>query len=304
MVAEIYIGTSGWSYEDWRGIVYPKSPPKGFRELAYYAEIFDAVEINTTFYRPPLPQYCEKWLDDVDPNPRFKFTLKLWQRFTHTRDTKWTEEEAGTFKAGIEPLAEAGRLGAVLIQFPWSFRNSQSSRGWLANLAETFAEYPLVLEVRHASWNNRASLEFMRSLNLNFCNIDQPVTKSSIPPTSIATGPIAYYRFHGRNYRNWFKKDAGRDARYDYLYTPEELQPWIENIEEMEKRVEQIYVMTNNHYRGQAPVNALQMRSALKGTAARVPPSLVERYPDLGGVRRTLRNSASMRSPDSTISSS
>jgi len=284
MAAEVYVGTSGWSYDDWYGTVYPDVPRTGFRELPYYCEFFDAVEINTTFYRPPPPQYCEKWLREVEDNPRFKFTLKLWQRFTHERGSKWTADEVETFKTGIQPLAEAGRLGAMLVQFPWSFRNSEANRGWLADLAHTFAEHPLVLEVRHASWNVEPALGFMRQLDLNFCNIDQPVSRSSIPPTSIATGPIGYYRFHGRNSENWFKKNAGRDARYDYLYNDGELQPWIDNIKEMESRIEQIYVMTNNHYRGQAPVNALQMKAALKGEKVRVPVTLVEYYPVLRSV--------------------
>ncbi|MBM4046376.1 MAG: DUF72 domain-containing protein [Planctomycetes bacterium] len=281
-MADLYVGTSGWSYPDWKGVVYPPEASRG--ELPYYAQFFDAVEINSTFYRPPQPNYARKWLNDVKENPRFKFTLKLWQRFTHERGEKWKTEEADTFKAGIAPLADSGKLGAVLMQFPWSFPNTESNREWVAELARTFGEHPLVLEVRHATWNTKPALDFLRQNRLNFCNIDQPVTRSSIPPTSLATGPLAYYRFHGRNYENWFKKDAGRDDRYNYLYSEAELKPWTDQIAEMAKRIEQIYIMANNHYRGQAPVNALQMKSALTGERVRVPATLIQYYPVLRGV--------------------
>ncbi len=280
MPAELYIGTSGWSYPDWEGIFYPPGIKRSFNRLAYYAEHFDTVEINTSFYRPPNPDYCKKWLRDVAGNPRFMFTAKLWQHFTHERDKPWTPADVDVFRRSIEPLASAGKLGALLVQFPWSFRNGQRERQWLAGLAAAFKDYPRVLEVRHVSWQCEPALNFFRDLGLNFCNIDQPPTRNSIGPTSIATGDVAYYRFHGRNEANWFSKEANRDQRYDYLYSDEELQPWVDNITEMEKRIEQIYVMTNNHYRGQAPVNALQMQAMLGGKP-RVPATLVEHYPVL-----------------------
>ena len=284
MAGAVYIGTSGWSYPDWEGIFYPQGAGKKLNRLSYYAEYFDSVEVNTSFYRPPNPDYCAKWLREVAGNPRFTFTAKLWQRFTHEREQPWTQDDVDVFRRGMEPLMQAGKLGALLLQFPWSFRNAETERKWLARLSGAFAEFPKVLEVRHASWMCDPALAFFRSLGLSFCNIDQPPTRDSIGPTSIDTGPIAYFRFHGRNSDNWFNKDAGRDERYDYLYNSEELQPWIENVEEMERRIEQIYVMTNNHYRGQAPVNALQMRAALGDSPVRVPRSLVTYYPVLEGI--------------------
>lgn len=281
MKSKLHIGTSGWSYPDWEGIFYPKGADRKFNRLEYYAQYFDTVEVNTSFYRPPNPNYCEKWLRDVSENPRFMFTAKLWQQFTHQRDEPWTEGDLDLFRQGMAPLMDAGKLGALLVQFPWSFKNTQPERQWLSKLSQAFDELPKVLEVRHLSWHSKPALEFFRSLNLSFCNIDQPPSRNSIGPTSLATGPLAYYRFHGRNAENWFKKDAGRDDRYDYLYSDDELKPWIDNIEEMEKRIEQIYVMTNNHYRGQAPVNALQMKGMLEGERPKVPASLVEYYPVL-----------------------
>ena len=125
-MGELYVGTSGWSYPDWKGIVYPQAPGK-LNELEYLSHYFDTVEINTTFYRPPNPAYCLKWLRDVQHNPRFKFTAKLWQRFTHERTQKWTPDEARLFKDGIAPLHKAGKLGVLLVQFPWAFPNVEAS---------------------------------------------------------------------------------------------------------------------------------------------------------------------------------
>jgi len=284
MPAQTYVGTSGWSYDDWKGVVYPARPPRGFHGLAYLSQFFDTVEVNTSFYRPPNPRYCEGWLERVQANPRFQFTMKLWQRFTHERETPWTERETAQFKESVAPVTESGRLGALLVQFPWSFRYTPRNQDWLRRISEDFAEYPLALEVRHVSWHCDDALDAMKQQRLNFCNIDQPVTRTSIGPTNISTGPIAYYRFHGRNRDAWFDRTAGRDKRYDYLYSPSELDPWVESIQEMEKRVEQIYVMTNNHFRGQAPVNALQIKAALAGARVKVPAGLIEYYPVLRGV--------------------
>jgi len=185
------------------------------------------------------------------------------------------------FKSGIRPLREANRFGALLMQFPWSFTAGEPSRDWLRRLSEAFGEFPCVFEVRHASWDSPESREFLRRAGLNFCNIDQPPSRSSIGPTSFATGPIAYYRFHGRNAQAWFARDAGRDERYNYLYTGDELAPWAENIAAMAKEVQKLFVMNNNHYRGQAVVNALQLKSALSGRKVRVPELLAEQYPVL-----------------------
>ena len=286
MAAVVHIGTSGWSYDDWKGVVYPTKRGKGFRELEYLSRFFDAVEVNTSFYRPPRAEYCERWLQDVAANERFRFTMKLWQRFTHERDKPWTAPEAAQFKESIAPIAESGRLGTLLVQFPWSFENTDANQDWLKQISEAFTDYPLTLEVRHATWDGPEAQGFMRQERLNFCNIDSPSTRRSIGPTNVATGPVAYYRFHGRNREAWFDKDAGRDERYNYLYSTDELRPWVENIEDMMRRVEQIYVMTNNHYRGQAPVNALQIKAALSGEKVRVPNALTEYYPVLSPIAR------------------
>jgi len=281
MPANIYIGAAGWSYPDWEGVVYPSPRPRGKTELAYLANFLDAVEVNTSFYRPPAAAMAERWVKQVAEKPGFLFTAKLWQRFTHERERGWTAAEVEQFKSGIRPLREANRFGALLMQFPWSFRADGANRDWLSRLAEVFGEFPCVLEVRHASWDSPESREFLRRAGLNFCNIDQPPSRSSIGPTSVATGPVAYYRFHGRNAQAWFARDAGRDERYNYLYSDDELAPWAEKIAAMAAEVQRLFVMNNNHYRGQAVVNALQLKSSLSGKKVRVPELLAEQYPAL-----------------------
>ena len=286
MSGKVAVGVSGWSYADWRGVVYPARRPRGFSELAHVASFLGAVELNMSFYRPPTPAMAEGWLRRISAVPDFLFTAKLWQRFTHERENVWSAAEAQRFKEGIRPLAEAGKLGALLAQFPWSFRATQENRDWLRRVADAFGDLPCVVEVRHASWNADETAAFLRQHRLNFCNVDQPRARDSLGMTNLATGPIAYYRFHGRNRRAWFSKDAGRDARYDYLYAGSELAPWIDSIAAMADRVQQIFVMNNNHYRGQAVVNALQIKAALTRRKVAAPPSLVGAYPVLRDIAR------------------
>ena len=277
---EIRIGPAGWSYEDWRGVVYPAQRPRGFSELEYIAHYFDTVEINTTFYRPPSPWLARQWTHKVSHNPRFQFTAKLWQRFTHEGSGIGTEDER-VFKEAIEPLVAGDRLGALLIQFPWRFKNDPGNREWLATLCDAFFEYPLVVEFRHASWLARETLDFLRERNVGFANIDQPVIGRSIPPTAEATSAIAYVRFHGRNYQDWFREGAGRDARYNYLYSDEELDEWIDRIRDLEGKSSKSFLIYNNHYGGKAVVNALQMKAKLTGKPVPAPPTLLDAFPAL-----------------------
>jgi len=276
--ADLYVGTAGWSYDDWKGIVYPQSPPRGFRGLRFLADYFNTLELNNTFYRPPRPGFCRAWLRDVADRPDFSFTAKLWQRFTHERAAGWSESELTLFRDGIAPLAEAGRLGALLVQFPWSFRYGEVARDWLSRLVDDFADAPLVLEVRSREWLGEEALEFIGSLGVGFCNIDQPRLRGNIPLTDHAFGKVGYLRLHGRNAEAWFAKGAGRDARYDYLYGPPELDEIQGAIERIAEKVERIYVIANNHYRGQAPVNALQLMGRLTGQEVPLPELLSQHY--------------------------
>jgi len=284
---KIRIGPAGWSYEDWKGRVYPDPPPRGFDPLEYLATFFDVIEINSSFYRPPTQKMTRSWVRRVSHHPTFEFTAKLYQKFTHERGTA-TEEDEMTFKHGIEPLVEAGRFGALLIQFPWSFKNTTEAREYLAKLMHTFKDYPLVLEVRHASWNVEAVYAFLRENGIGFCNIDQPIFERSLKPTSRLTASIGYIRLHGRNYENWFSDRADAAARYDYLYSPEELKPWIENIRQIAIHAKATYVITNNHYQGKGAANALELKSKIDGRAVSVPQPLLSTYPRLEEVAEQL----------------
>lgn len=273
------IGPAGWSYKDWCGIVYPAQRPRGFHELSFLADYFDTVEINVSFYRPIPAKTATAWIEKIQQNRNFRFTAKLWRGFTHERDA--TSADESEFKDGLSPLQEAGRLGAVLLQFPWSFRNTQENREYVARLGARFVEYPLVLEVRHASWSELGTLDMLEQLDVGLCNIDQPLFKRSIKPAALSTSATGYVRLHGRNYQNWFTENEHVGERYDYLYSANELAPWLDRIKTVEHATNDTYVVTNNHYLGKAVVNALEISSILRAAPVPVPASLLERYPEL-----------------------
>jgi uncharacterized protein YecE (DUF72 family) len=275
----IRVGPAGWSYADWDGIVYPRPRSRAFHEAEYLAQFFDTIEINTSFYQPLRATMAKSWVARVEHNPNFKFTAKLWRRFTHERGA--THEEEKTFKAGLTPLVEANRLGALLVQFPWSFKNTRESREYLGALVVQFMEYPLVVEVRHASWNQLEVFRLLADLGVGFCNIDQPLIGRSIGPSERATGPVGYIRLHGRNYEQWFSSENHPEERYNYLYRVDELEPWAKRIKQVEREAEVTYVIANNHFEGKAIVNALQLTHLISGRPVSVPEVLIARYPQL-----------------------
>ena len=276
----IRIGPAGWSYKDWEGVVYPQKPGKNFDPLAYLARFFNTIEINSSFYRPPTVSTTESWTRRVAANKSFTFTAKLHRLFTHERG-KATRKDEKEFRDGMAPLMKAGKLGALLLQFPWSFKNTNEDRVYLAKLIEQFSDYPLVLEVRHTSWNNESVYEWLEERGVGICNIDQPVFARSIRPAARTTSPVGYVRMHGRNYQNWFRDKAPRDERYNYLYSLDELDPWLTRIKQVSKQTRETYVITNNHFRGQAVVNALEIKAALEEDAVPAPDPLFEHYPRL-----------------------
>lgn len=277
----VRVGPAGWSYEDWKDIVYPPGMPSRIHPVEFLSQFFDTIEINSTFYRPPSARTSASWASRAAANERFKYTVKLWQRFTHEREEWPSEDEVTAFASGIAPLAVAGKLGAVLVQFPWSFKRTPENRQWLARVMDAFAEYPLALEVRHASWDEPHVYEELAERGVAFCNIDQPIFSKSIEPGAKVTSRVGYVRLHGRNAQDWFREEAGRDERYNYLYSPEELKPWVEKIQRIRSVADETYVITNNHYRGQAVVNALEIQHRLGHAPVEVPTSLVEHYPRL-----------------------
>ncbi len=280
MLRKIHIGPAGWSYKDWEGVVYPQKPGSKFDPLAYLAQFFDTIEINSSFYRPPLAATSKSWAKRVAQNPHFLFTAKLHQVFTHERG-KATGEDEIAFREGMDPLADAEKLGALLLQFPWSFKNTPEEASYLEKLIERFKDYPLVIEVRHTSWNTPAIYETLESRGVGICNVDQPLFTKSIRPAALTTSPIGYVRLHGRNYHDWFREDAPRDDRYNYLYSLEELEPWIVRIKEVAAQTKESYVITNNHFLGKAVVNALELKSTLEEKPVAAPWPLFKEYPRL-----------------------
>jgi uncharacterized protein YecE (DUF72 family) len=288
----IRIGTAGWSYKDWEGIFYP--PGMSLRKqhaLEYLARFFDTTEINTSFYGPLKPELAKLWCRKVAPvNRNFLFTAKLYRAFTHSpvavmeptsaATIRPTDEDETRTREGLDAIASEGRLGALLIQFPVSFKNTSLNREYLERLLRQFIEYPRVVEVRHSSWNDAATLAAFAQKNVGFCNIDQPVLGRSLAPTEHVTGTIAYVRLHGRNYEQWFDSD-NRNDRYNYLYNERELAGWKERIENVAQRAQTTYVITNNHFESKAGVNALELKAMVSGKRVAAPPTLIKRYPEL-----------------------
>lgn len=281
-----FIGPAGWSYEDWKGIVYPSRAGRGLQPLAYLARYFNTIEINSSFYHIPAPSQCEKWLETVEPFVAFQFTVKLWQGFTHVRESL-DDRSLKQWHAALEPLRDAGRLGAVLVQFPWSFKRTTANTRYLEALAHALAPDPLAIETRHDGWNHESFLNWLRENGYAFCNIDQPPLKRCLPPTEHVTAPQAYVRLHGRNEANWFREDADVVERYKYLYTKEELGDWIERFRRLIEKAEKVFVITNNHAEGRAVANAIEIQSLLSGEKVKAPPTLVRRYSDLAEFSRT-----------------
>jgi uncharacterized protein YecE (DUF72 family) len=283
-MAAIRIGPAGWSYSDWAGYVYPTPRPRGFHEATYLAQFFDTIEINTSFYQPLNPEHARQWVDRVSANPRFVFTAKLWQKFTH--DPSPTAEDERAVRAGFDVLRKASKLGAVLLQFPFAFHRTTETTTYLSTVLKRFADYPLAVEVRHATWDDPEVFALLREHRAAFCNIDQPVIGRSLEPSDEVTATIAYVRLHGRRYDTWFSDDPEIPAheRYNYLYSAAELAPWASRIKTVAEQARNTFVITNNHYLGKAVVNALELISMLKSSKVQVPDPLRLRYPELEAI--------------------
>jgi len=279
--ALVRVGPAGWSYPDWSGYVYPTHRSKGFHEATYLAGFFDTIEINTSFYQPLRPDHAASWVDRVAANPAFLFTAKLWQRFTH--DPSASAEDERAVRAGFDVLRDAEKLGAVLLQFPFSFHRTPETVSYLTSVLKRFADYPLVVELRHSSWQTKETLALLSEHRAGFCNIDQPVIGHSLKPSAESTSQIGYVRLHGRRYDSWFSDDPTTPSheRYNYLYSLEELDPWVARIHTIQKHTRNIFVVTNNHFQGKAVVNALQLIGILTGKKVKVPEPLRQHYPAL-----------------------
>jgi uncharacterized protein YecE (DUF72 family) len=268
--AKIYIGTSGWSYPKgegtWKGYFYPKVK---INELEYYSQFFNTVEINSSFYRPPNPGYVYNWARSVPKD--FLFTVKLWQKFTHPKMYKEatgeeaviSQEDVDTFKRSIEPLVKYSKLGALLAQFPPSFKNDSFGQQIISAVIRTFGQYQLAVELRHRSWSDHESTSsLLRSHNVAWVQIDEPKFSSSIATELPITSDMAYFRFHGRNAEMWWKGDS--ETRYRYLYSPEEIEELSARVKSVAADTKLLFVLFNNHWQAYAPHNAVDIKRPLR----------------------------------------
>ena len=288
------IGTSGWNYPSgrgtWNGIFYPEPAerPRGFDELGFYAERFNTVEINSTFYGQPRATVSLGWVKRTPPG--FEFSVKLYQKFTHpnlvTDKSPVSPADVDAFKAGIEPLAAGGRLGPLLAQFPSSFKDSPEAREYLDCLLATFRDYEVAVELRHKSWSDDAPAIFdlLYAHRAEWAQIDEPKFRFSIRQDLMPNIKGFYYlRLHGRNAEQWWDHERSED-RYNYLYSEEELEPFAEAVSTARALVKKQYIYMNNHFAAQAVADAAVLRHLLDDPVAKpMPPELVRRYPMLEG---------------------
>ena len=305
------IGTSGWSYPSgkgaWNGVFYPPTRSKragtaGFDELRFYAAHFDTVEVNSTFYGQPRAEVTRGWVERTPHG--FEFSLKLYQKFTHPKMFKEaalksapgsggslldllaqvTQSDIDDFRRGIDPLASAGRMGALLAQFPPSFKDSPESRDYLAQLLRAFSDYPLAVELRHRSWSDAVgdTLSMLNACGAAWVQIDEPKFRFSIRQNYLPNVTSFYYmRLHGRNAAQWWRHDKSED-RYNYLYSAEELREFSDVAGAAKELVKKSYLYTNNHFSAKSVVNAVMLKAQLgEPIEGEYPPELVERYPEI-----------------------
>ena len=266
----IYLGTSGWSYPSgygkWSGIFYP--PRWSGDELAYYAERFTAVEVNSSFYRLPGAATARSWVERTPAG--FRFTVKLFRKFTHPEfyareegaSPEISAEDVAGMRAALDALATEGRLGAALIQYPDFFFRNEANAAALSRTLDYFRDYPLAVELRNRSWQNSATDELLASYRATFARIDEPFFRNLGVPAASAES-VSYWRFHGRNTAGWRKPGAGA-RRYDYLYTSDEVDELADAVARHLQPDRPMYLFFNNHPGGQAAANAVSLAKRLK----------------------------------------
>ncbi len=307
----IRIGTSGWNYPSgagtWNGIFYPSSKKCGSRkfqnkgskidELSYYSEHFDTVEVNSTFYQPLRVEIARRWTQRTPRN--FEFSVKLYQKFTHqntfahtenTRNQKAGKSDVDNFRKGLEPMACLGKLGAILAQFPASFKSESCSRDYLTWLLTEFRDYPVAVELRHRSWSDDldGTLSLLNEFDATWTQIDEPKFNFSIRQNYLPNIKSFYYmRLHGRNSEKWWKHNTAEE-RYNYLYSRDELRPISETIDSSRRVVKKLYLYLNNHFSAKAVANAVSLKQQLGlPVEGEYPPQFLVYYPELKGIIST-----------------
>jgi len=281
-----YIGTAGWSYKDWVPSFYPKQQSGNFDWLKFYANYFNCVEVNATYYTYLSPKIIESWIRKLEDTEDFIFNIKLHQDFTHHRN--FNEQNIREVRYNLDLLRKAERLGGLLIQFPYSFSFDAISIEHIRKLREIFSDISCFVEVRHLSWRNERAYEFFKKNDLTFCTIDQPQVGQAIPFEPVITNDKAYIRFHGRNVEAWKKSISSfgqhqtyeeQSSRYKYLYSPGELIEIMQEIKLIEGRVKEIHIITNNHPQGDAVANAFELIHLLEEkTKVNMPETIVKAY--------------------------
>ena len=308
--SNVLIGTSGWSYPSgegtWNGIFYPAAGkrPRGsgkFDELRFYAEHFDTVEVNSSFYRIPSVKTTRSWAERTPKS--FEFSLKLFQKFTHPEmfhkatgadPLDLDQKDVDEFRAALDPLASAGKLGALLAQFPASFKNEANTKGYLEWLLARFAEYPLAVELRHKSWSDdpKDTLQLLGEHGAAWAQIDEPKFRLSIRQNFLPNVRTFYYlRLHGRNAAQWWSHEKSED-RYNYFYSAKELEPIAEAAKEASREVKKAYLYANNHFSAKSVANAAILKHQLgQDVAGEYPEEMVKEYPDLKRIVKILPGS-------------
>ena len=313
-MSNLRIGTSGWSYPSgrgaWTGVFYPprRGRARTFDELSFYAEHFDTVEVNSTFYGQPQSEVTRRWAERTPDG--FEFAVKLYQKFTHPNMfrerverslpadlgntdqvvealSRPTEADLDEFKRGVEPLASAGKLGPLLAQFPASFKRNESSILYLTDLLDALAGYAIAVELRHGSWSDALAetLALLNSYQAAWVQIDEPKFRFSIRQNYLPNVKSFYYmRLHGRNAAAWWRHATSAD-RYDYLYSEDELREFTDTASAARELVRKAYLYTNNHFSAKSVANAAMIKKQLgEPVEGQYPPEFLERFPDLAGV--------------------
>jgi uncharacterized protein YecE (DUF72 family) len=352
---DLRIGTSGWSYPTgegtWNGIFYPphskSTRGKGkFDELAYYADRFDTVEINSTFYRTPAVNVTKSWAARTPKD--FEFSLKLYQKFTHPKMFKEAalkrapgaegrqhvgkpagrshltgdfpvsregaelealatinQSDVDEFKRAMDPLADAGKLGALLAQFPPSFKADTHAIDYLAWLLHEFRDHRVAVELRHRTWSDDldTTLKLLNGTKAAFVQIDEPKFRTSIDQTFLPNVKGFYYmRLHGRNAKEWWKHAKSED-RYNYLYSAGELDEFAGVADAVRTLVKKMYLYTNNHFAGKAVANAVMLKERLGlPVEGDYPDEFLERYPETRGIVKPASEAAAAEKADTAES--
>jgi uncharacterized protein YecE (DUF72 family) len=253
----IKIGTSGFSYDDWRGAFYPPELPQA-QMLEFYCRYFQTVEINVTYYTIPSSKTFERLVQKTPA--AFEFIVKTHQETTHRR--RENASALNTLLQAVAPMVQSGKFKGFLAQFPYSFKNTAENRTYLVQTKAIAGKLPLFVEFRNYTWNNEQVIDFLQSHEIGYVNTDEPPLRGLLPPQEHVTNDTGYVRFHGRNQKTWWEGKGS--ARYNYSYNEEELREWLIRIGSILRKTYKTYIFFNNHPQGKAVKNAQQMMELLK----------------------------------------